>query len=237
MRILKFITFAALASLAMAGGIAAALRLTRPHLQAGAPLYTPVVVSIAAVPAHRSQESGNSSDLSRGSIAQANVLQLPKASSDFVGFWGGYLHSSIQRLSPELTGNSPDRVSVIFGRRGGTIFMFSKLYSSPQQRIVHHPTARMLSPRVASVEYESADKGFDYICKHTFRLKDTSSISYQATINIYDLNSHKLMGIVTETAALKRLLTAREQLRFARPGKNQIPRAQVSAREHYSPSH
>jgi hypothetical protein len=66
-----------------------------------------------------------------------------------------------------------------------------------------------------------------------FRLKNASTISYQGTIDVRELNSRRLLGVVTEIAVLKRLLTAREQLQFARPGENQIPRASVVAAEQF----
>jgi len=108
--------------------------------------------------------------------------------------------------------------------------MASQLYSSPKQKIVHGPKARIASARLAIVEYESTDNDLYYICSHHFQLNSTFSISYRSTVVIYDRNSHRLMGVVTEHATLKRLLTPREQLEFARPARNQIPRAEISAR-------
>jgi hypothetical protein len=120
-------------------------------------------------------------------------------------------------------------VSVVFGRQGDTVFMTTELYSSPNQKIVHHPKARITSPRLAVVQYESADNDLYYICSHRFSLNDASSINYRSTVDVYGLNSHKLMGVVTERSTLKRLLTPSEQLEFAQPGRNQIPRAYISA--------
>jgi hypothetical protein len=160
---------------------------------------------------------------------QANVLELPKASSDFVGYWGGYIHSSIQRFSPDLIGTSPDRVSVIFGRRRDTVFMASELYSSQTQKIVDRPKVTIASPRLAIVKYESADNDLYYDCSHRFQLNGTAMISYVSRIDVYSLNSHRLMGIVAQRSTLKRLRTSRDQLEFARPSRLQVPRADISA--------
>jgi hypothetical protein len=92
-----------------------------------------------------SQHAGQSSRLFRGDSSQAKILERPKADTDFVGYWGGYVHSSIQRLSPDLIGASPDRVSVVFGRQGDTVFMASELFSAPNQRIMHPPKAGQTS--------------------------------------------------------------------------------------------
>jgi len=229
-RIIRFISLTALVSVSLAAGIAAALRLARPELGSAVALPGRAIPSIDSALTYPSQHGEQSSSFSPGNNSQANLLQLPKASTDFVGYWGGYIHSSIQRLSPDLIGTSPDRVSVIFGRQGDTVFMASELYSSPKQKIVKGPKARVVSGRLAIVEYESADSDVYYICSHRFHLNSAFSISYQTTVNVYDRNSHRLMGVVTERATLKRLLTPRQQLEFARPGRNQIPRAEISAR-------
>ena len=226
-RLVRFSAVAALMISALAAGTAAALHLARfPATVAPA---IPAIASITSTLESPTQDAGQSSGLFAGNTAQANILELPKASTDFVGYWGGYVHSSIRRLSPDLIGTSPDRVSVVFGRRGDTVFMASELYSSPNQKIVRRPNARIAGPRVAIVEYESADNDLYYICDHRFRLKDASSINYRSTVEVYDLNSHRLVGIVTQRATLKRLLTPRAQLPFARPARNQIPRAAISA--------
>jgi hypothetical protein len=205
-----------------------ALRLTRFSPPEVPGSHTAGVASLDS-PRLQSQPAQDSAT-SFGERGPDNILELPKASSDFVGYWGGYVHSSIESISAGLTGSGPDRLSVVFGRQGDTVFMSSELYSSPNQRIVQRPKARILSPRVATIEYESADPDFIYICHHTFRLNHESTINYQATIGIYRQNSRKLMGVVIQRATLRRFRTARDQLRFARPGRDLVPRAEVSAR-------
>jgi hypothetical protein len=229
MRIIRFISLTALVSVSLAAGIEAALQLTRLKPGLTVALHSPAIASIDSTLAYPSQHGEQSASFASVDSSQANILQLPKASTDFVGYWGGYIDSSVQRLSPDLIGNSPDRVSVVFGRQGDTVFMASELYSSPKQKIVHGPKARIVSARLAIIEYESEDSDLYYIYSHRFRLNGTFSISYRSTIDVYDRNSHRLMGIVTERAALKRLRTPHEQLEFARPGRNQIPRAEVFA--------
>ena len=232
MRILKSIAVTGLVISSLVAGMAAGLRFTRLESNSEAELHTPAIAPIDSQLKYPSQE-GNFISSFRGNSVQANMLELPKASTDFVGYWGGYIHSSIQRLSPDLVGTSPERVSVIFGRQGNTMFMTSELYTSPNQKIVRQPKARMVAARTVIIDYESADKTLYYICRDRFQLKDSSSMSYQGTIDVYGLNSHRRMGVVTQSAVLKRLLTPREQLQFARPGRNRVPRVDVSAREHF----
>jgi hypothetical protein len=228
MRIVRFISLSALVSISLAAGIAVALRLTRPGPGSGVGLSKAAVTPADSARTNPFQPVRQSASLP-GNSSQDNILQLPQASSDFVGYWGGYIHSSIQRFSPNLGGTSPDRVSVVFGRQGDIIFMAGELYSSPHQRIVHGPKARVIDARLALVDYESADNDFDYICSHRFRLNGALSISYRSTVGVYDRNSHRLLGIVTERATLKRLQTRGEQLEFARPAASEIPRAEIVA--------
>jgi hypothetical protein len=52
---------------------------------------------------------------------------------------------------------------------------------------------------------------------------------------VYSRRTHELMGIVRQRATLKRLLTAREQLQFAQPSREQIPRASITASDEFVP--
>jgi hypothetical protein len=235
MRIVTSLAFVGLVSLALAGGIAAALRLTQTRLRSPVALHLPATTSIDAMLTYPSQPAGPSASLFRGDNSQADVLELPKASADFMGYWGGYTHSSIQSFSPDLIGTSPDRVSVVFGRRDETVFMSSELYSSPTQKIVHRPKVTISSPWLAIVKYESADNDLYYTCTHRFQLRRTSIISYESKTDVYSLNSHRLMAIVTQRATLKRLWTTRDQLEFARPSRLQVPRADISASANLAP--
>jgi hypothetical protein len=228
MRMLRIFSRIAFVSASLVAGIAAALLLVR--LKPGsATAHHSAIASIYTTLPDQSRHTGGSISEFPANGSPADILQLPKANTDFVGYWGGYIHSSIQRLSPDLIGASPDRISVVFGRRDGTVFMASELYSSPKQTIVHRPKARVVGPRLAIVEYESEDNDLYYVYSDRFRLNDASRISYQSTVDVYSRNRRSLMGVVTEHATLKRLRTPREQLEFTRPGPNQIPRVKISA--------
>lgn len=120
-------------------------------------------------------------------------------------------------------------MSVVFGRRDDMVFVTSELYSSPTQRIVHRPKVTISSPRLAIIKYDSVDNDLYYICTHRFQLRRTAIISYDSRIAVYSVNGHRLMAIVTQQAALKRLWTPRDQLEFARPSRLQVPRAEISA--------
>jgi hypothetical protein len=248
MRVVRFAYIAALAALAVLLGAGMALKFTsRLNPSAGPPRLSTLLLnnraaqrqpqpgaSTAIIPAHQ-PGAAPENRIVAGYNAQADVLELPMASTDFVGDWGGHIHSSLQRVSPDLVGTSPDRVSVIFGRRGDTVFMASELYSSSNQRLVHLPAGRILDSRLAVIEYESEDDQLDYICAHRFRLVDNARMSYRSTVTVYDLHSHKLMGIVRQRATLRRLLTLRQQLEYERPSRYQIPRAEISASDRFGP--
>ena len=227
MRFSRLIALSGLVALSIAAGVAAALRLTRPQLQYQFLSYEAASRPITSQVSSLSEEARNRAVPSENT--QADTLELPKASPDFVGYWGGYVHSSMQRFNPDLIGKNPDRVSVIFGRAGGTIFVASDLYTSPQQKIVRRPTVRVVRTRRVIVEYKSTDNRFYYFCSHHFQLDSASIISYDSKIDVYDRSSRTLVGIVTEHATLKRLRSPREQLEFARPSPLEVPRAGIWA--------
>ena len=229
MRIVTSIWLVGFVSLALAAGVVAALRLMGPSLLPAVASHLPATASVKSALPYPSQLAGQSTSLFRVGNSQADVLELPKASADFLGYWGGYTHSSIQSFSPDLIGSSPDRVSVVFGRRDDMVFVTSELYSSPTQRIVHRPKVTISSPRLAIIKYDSVDNDLYYICTHRFQLRRTAIISYDSRIAVYSVNGHRLMAIVTQQAALKRLWTPRDQLEFARPSRLQVPRAEISA--------
>jgi hypothetical protein len=177
--------------------------------------------SLALVPSALPSAAGGS---------ESNVLELPKASLDFVGFWGGYTHSTLHSVRPGLlTGENPDRASIIFGRRGDTVFITGELYSSPSQRILGRPRARVLSPIEAIVYYEAddAELHYDYTCR--FTLVDSSRMVYRNAVEVYDRHSGTLIGTVKQRATLRRLPTIEEQRRFGRPSRHELPQKEISA--------
>jgi len=224
----------AFVSISLAAGIAAAVLWVRLRPSLVAARHSAIASIDTACPDLATRTGQSINEFSTYG-SQADMLELPKANADFAGQWGGFIHSSIQRLNPDLIGASPDRISIVFGRRGGTVFMASELYSSPTQRIVRRPKASVVGARLVIVEYESADRNLYYVYSDRFQLSEVSHISYHSTVEVYSSDRHQLMGVVTEHATLKRLRTRREQLEFARPGPNQIPRAEVSASARITP--
>ncbi|HKV55253.1 MAG TPA: hypothetical protein VJN94_11510 [Candidatus Binataceae bacterium] len=211
-------------------GVLLALRLTGPgkpvdsSRSASSAIMTPLAVEV-------SQNATRSPASSTTYGTLSNLLELPQASHDFVGDWGGYTHSTIVRIAPELEGTSPDRVSIVFGQAGDSIFAQSVLYTPANQRVVLKATATLFGARRFLIRYEAEDRELYYVYAHRFDLIHTGEISYRGTIKVYSLHGHGLLGIVTQRATLKRLLTVREQLRFARPSLQEIPRAEISAVE------
>src|SRR5277367_1306517 len=65
-------------------------------------LQRPVALSTLGMPARQAEvpAAGFAQDASDES--QSNVLEIPKASIDFVGAWGGFTRSSIRSVSPNL---------------------------------------------------------------------------------------------------------------------------------------
>jgi len=165
----------------------------------------------------------------------SNVLELPRASLNFVGTWGGYTHSTLHSAAPGLlTGETPDRASIIFGRQDDTVFIAAKLYGPPNQRIQGKPEVRVLSPEEAIVRYSSADREllYEYTCRLT--LVNSSRLLYRNTVDVYERDSGSLVGSVKQHAILRRLLTAADQRRFARPSPDEVPQREIAAGVQFS---
>lgn len=144
--------------------------------------------------------------------SESNILELPKATLDFVGSWGGYTHD----IEPsEVEG--PDHVSVVFGRRGNTVFFATKLYSPSGQRIVSKPRAWITGPKEILVTYRAEDEQLDYGYLHRFTLLDSGKIAYKETVDLYDRRTHRVVGTDGQHALLDRLATEPEKRVFAQP--------------------
>ena len=162
------------------------------------------------------------SQLASGLGPEPNVLELPKASFDFVGHWGGYTHTG----SPDV--ESSDHVSVVFGRRGDTVFFASELYTPSDQKILDNPTATMIHRREVFVTYEGQDANLDYIYSHRFKLLTAGKIAYNETVKCYDRRTHSFVGTTGEHAMLHRLTTALEERAFAQPSSGDIFEGELS---------
>jgi hypothetical protein len=193
--------------------------------------------SSLAMPARQADVATFLPEPSAAGGSQANVLELPQASSDFVGDWGGYTHSTIRSLASGLllTGKSPDRISVIFVRQGETVFIADELYSGPHQRILGKPRVRTANPREVVIEYESEDAELHYVYTNRFVLRESGTIAYQERVDVSDRRTHNLVGAVNQRATLSRLVTAAERRRFARPSPDQVPKGAISANTELEP--
>jgi hypothetical protein len=165
----------------------------------------------------------------------SNVLELPMASLDFVGYWGGYVHSTIFSVIPgALTGANPDRASIVFGRAGDTVFISSQLYSSPTQRLIGRPSARISNPREAVIQYWSEDSELEYKSECHFRLQESGGMSFRNRVFVYGKRRRKLVGTVRQEGMLSQLLTLDEQRAFARPSHHEVPKSEILTTKNFS---
>jgi hypothetical protein len=160
----------------------------------------------------------------------SNVLELPTASLDFVGDWGGFTDSS-----PSVMGVGPDRVSVIFGRRGDAVFFASELYSPSGQKIIGKPRVRILNPRETMIEYSSEDAEVQYVYSHRFRLLASGRMAYRQSVELYDRQTRGLLGTATQHALLHRLVTDDEKRLFSQPSSDDIHRGTIETTKNFLP--
>ena len=162
------------------------------------------------------------SQLASGPGSEPNVLELPKASFDFVGIWGGHTHAESSDVE------SPDHISVVFGRRGDTVFFASKLYTPSDQKILDKPKATIINRRKVFVTYKGEDKNLDYIYFHRFEVLSSGKMAYNETVECYERRTQGFVGTAGQDATLHRLTTALEQRAFAQPSSRDIFEGELS---------
>jgi hypothetical protein len=224
------------ALLILSGGIAVKLA-TRSRADAVAAIACREPAGRPALEVLKTQSTSQMAAVSSFSAdgSGSNVLELPRASLNFVGTWGGYTHSTLHSAAPGLlTGETPDRASIIFGRQDDTVFIAAKLYGPPNQRIQGKPRVRVLSAEEAIVQYSSEDREllYEYTCR--FTLVNSSRLLYRNTVDVYDRNTGSLVGTVKQHAILRRLLTAADQRRFARPSLDEVPQREIAVGVQFS---
>jgi hypothetical protein len=155
--------------------------------------------------------------------SESDVLELPKASFDFVGSWGGYTHDT----APSDI-DSPDHVSVVFGKHGNIVFFATELYSLSDQRIVSKPRASITSPKDVRVTYKVEDEQLDYAYVHRFTLLGSGKMPYKETVYLYDRRTHRVVGTAGQRALLRRLTTTSEKRLFAQPSSRDVFKSELS---------
>lgn len=181
-------------------------------------LHEPVSSSSITLPG--SQQVGTPSEL----YSSSNVLELPRASLDFVGYWGGFI------CAPGLlAGRSSDHVAVAFGRQADKVFFASELYSPMGQRIAGKPRARMVGPREVVIEYKSEDDEIDYRYFHRFELLNSGRMTYNETVYLFERHGHHFLGKVERRSLLKRLTNKAQWRFFSRPVAGDVRQGNISA--------
>jgi hypothetical protein len=164
--------------------------------------------------------------------SSSGVLELPKASLDFVGFWGGFVRGS---RSP--TGERTAHVGVVFGRRGDKVFFASELYSPAGQRMLRKPLIKMVGAREVLIEYESEDNGVNYEYSHRFRLLNSGRIAYDETVRLYERQGHHFLEMAEKHSLLMRITKIKEWRSFVQPAPDDVSEGEISASTKLRSSH
>jgi len=178
----------------------------------------PVLFSPVTLP--QTQQDQTDSHL----YASSNVLELPKASLDFVGYWGGSV-----RGSGSLTGESPRHVGVVFGRRDNQVFFASELYSPAGQHTIQKPLVKMVGAREVLIEYESEDDEVYYEYSHRFRLLNSGRMAYDETVRLYERHGYHFLEAAEEHSLLMRITKIKKWRSFVRPAPGDVREGEISA--------
>lgn len=177
-------------------------------------------VHLSSITLPGSQQVGAHSHL----YSSSNVLELPRASLDFVGYWGGFI-----RNSALLRRHNRDHVAVAFGRQDDKVFFASELYSPAGQHIVNKPRARMIGPTEAAIEYASEGDEIEYRYSHRFKLLNSGRMTYKETVYLFERHGHHFLGMVKRRSLLKRLTSTAQWRFFSRPAADDVRQGDISA--------
>jgi len=155
--------------------------------------------------------------------SSCNVLELPKASLDFVGYWGGSV-----RGSGPLTGESLRHVGVVFGRRDDQVFFASELYSPAGQHMIEKPLVKMVGTREVLIEYEAEDDEILYEYSHRFQLLKSGRIAYDETVRLHERHGYHFLEVAAQHSLLMRITKIEEWRSFVRPAPGDVREGKIS---------
>lgn len=168
--------------------------------------------------------------------SQSNVLEIPKASVDFVGDWGGYETGTLQdALSGFAERVHAGQEGVTFGRTNDTVFLSLEIWGSPDVEIVRKPKAWITDPEEAIVEFESQDYQEYFVDIYTYQLRDASHIRFKHESKFYDRLTRQLLGIQRTHAIMKRL-TPDEAEAFRKSSPGSVLKDHLSASKDFGSS-
>ena len=156
--------------------------------------------------------------------SSSNVLELPKASLDFVGYWGGSVSGS-----GSLTGERSRHVGVVFGRRDNQVFFASELYSPAGQHTIQKPLVKMVGAREVLIDYESEDDEVYYEYSHRFRLLNSGRIAYDETVRLYERHRYHFLEAAEQHSLLMRITKIKKWRSFVRPAPGDVREGEISA--------
>lgn len=160
-----------------------------------------------------------------------NVLEIPRASRDFVGEWGGYL-----RLTRVVGMDPPSRdsiVSLAFGDTKGTVFMQTTAFAGRSSQIVN-TSAEVVNPRTIRVKLKGLEMAFSPPIIHKeelhLALKARNTISCLKYVDFYRPGSDTPIASMAYEGKLH-LLTAQERRALTEQvlEKGQIPQKQIQS--------
>jgi hypothetical protein len=167
--------------------------------------------------------------------SQSNILEIPKASVDFVGDWGGYETGTVQDALSGFARRIPAaRTAVTFGRTNDTVFLSLEVWAPPDVEIVSKPRAWITDPEEAIVEFESQDYQEYFVDIATYQLHNPGHINYKDDTRIYDRVTRQLLKIQHTHATLKRLTP--DAMASWKPPTGWVPKDDLSASKDFNSS-
>jgi hypothetical protein len=166
-----------------------------------------------------------------------NVLVIPKASTDFVGEWGG--HVVLQHSTMGTPGRHETVVSLAFGERNGEVFMQTTAFAGPNSRIVS-TSARVIDPHRIEIKIEGTEYDFRPPLRHVeelhLALTRKNTIDCLKFVDFY-VPGHSDPLVSMDYHGTLRTLTAaeREALRREVTEQGEVPQGTIESSRHFGP--
>jgi hypothetical protein len=214
-----------------------------------------LLVAAASVTARAQQihrqggSGGNTATIPRALVRQSseaptpvpapaqNVLVIPKASTDFVGEWGG--HVALTHATAGLSGQREAIVSLAFGVRNGEVFMQTTAFAGPNSRIVS-TTARVVNPRRIEIKLEGIEYAFRPPLRHVeelyLALTRKNTIDCLKFVDFYASGARTPLISMDYHGTLHPLTPAqREALRREVAAQGEVPQIKIESSRRFGP--
>ena len=160
------------------------------------------------------------------------VLVIPQASREFVGRWGGHL--SLARSSGRLAAPPDAIVSLLFGERGGNVFLRTTVFGGRDSNILK-TGADVMGPRDVTLKVEGLEISHRPPIRHVEKLRlslnDAGALDVVKSVSLYVTGDSEPFAEADYRGTLHQLTSAEErELDREVTERGEVPQATIRER-------